>query len=89
MVDRKVVPFDEFYYQLKLMYLFLLHIVYYATRFINGTLDTSFIRQERNVAERVFHKRVSKEVYKTSCILYYFYDQMNNANITYNFFIQR
>jgi hypothetical protein len=28
MVDRKVVPFDEFYYQLKLMYLFLLHGVY-------------------------------------------------------------
>jgi hypothetical protein len=28
MVDRKVVPFDEFYYQLKLMYLFLLHVVY-------------------------------------------------------------
>jgi hypothetical protein len=27
MVDRKVVPFDEFYYQLKLMYLFLLHVV--------------------------------------------------------------
>jgi hypothetical protein len=27
MVDRKVVPFDEFYYQLKLMYLFLLHPV--------------------------------------------------------------
>jgi hypothetical protein len=26
MVDRKVVPFDEFYYQLKLMYLFLLHL---------------------------------------------------------------
>jgi hypothetical protein len=28
MVDRKVVPFEEFYYQLKLMYLFLLHVVY-------------------------------------------------------------
>jgi hypothetical protein len=28
MVDRKVVPFDEFYYQLKLMYLFLLHVVF-------------------------------------------------------------
>jgi hypothetical protein len=27
MVDRKVVPFDKFYYQLKLMYLFLLHVV--------------------------------------------------------------
>jgi hypothetical protein len=27
MVDRKVVPFDEFYYQLKLMYLFLLRVV--------------------------------------------------------------
>jgi hypothetical protein len=30
MVDRKVIPFDEFYYQLKLMYLFLLHVVYSA-----------------------------------------------------------
>jgi hypothetical protein len=28
MVDRKVVPFDEFYYQLKLIHLFLLHPVY-------------------------------------------------------------
>jgi hypothetical protein len=27
MLDRKVVPFDEFYYQLKLMQLFLLHPV--------------------------------------------------------------
>jgi uncharacterized membrane protein YqgA involved in biofilm formation len=30
-------------------------IVYYVTRFINGTLITSFIR-----LERVFNKRVSK-----------------------------
>jgi hypothetical protein len=29
MIDRKVVPFDEFYYQLKLMHLFLLHPVYF------------------------------------------------------------
>jgi hypothetical protein len=29
MAERKVVPFDEFYYQLKLMYLFLLHPVYF------------------------------------------------------------
>jgi hypothetical protein len=28
MVDRKVVPFDEFYYQLKLMYLFQKHPVF-------------------------------------------------------------
>jgi hypothetical protein len=28
MAERKVVPFDEFYYQLKLMHLFLLHPVY-------------------------------------------------------------
>jgi hypothetical protein len=27
MAERKVVPFDEFYYQLKLMHLFLLHSV--------------------------------------------------------------
>jgi hypothetical protein len=29
MIHRKVVPFDEFYYQLKLMHLFLLHPVYF------------------------------------------------------------
>jgi hypothetical protein len=28
MVDRKVVPFDQFYYQLKLMYLFQKHSVF-------------------------------------------------------------
>jgi hypothetical protein len=28
MAERKVVSFDEFYYQLKLMHLFLLHPVY-------------------------------------------------------------
>jgi hypothetical protein len=30
MVDRKVVPFDEFYYQLKLMHQFQKHPVYYC-----------------------------------------------------------
>jgi hypothetical protein len=39
-------------------------ILYYVTRFINGTLVTSFIR-----LERVFNKRVSREVYKR--IAYY------------------
>jgi hypothetical protein len=29
MVDRKVVPFDEFYYQLKLTHVFQKHPVYY------------------------------------------------------------
>jgi hypothetical protein len=28
MAERKIVPFDEFYYQLKLMHLFLLHPVF-------------------------------------------------------------
>jgi hypothetical protein len=65
-------------------------IVYYATRFINGTLDTNFIR--RSVVERVFNKRVSKEVYKR--VVYYARStvcttKMNNTNITRNFFIQR
>jgi hypothetical protein len=32
MVDRKVVPFDEFYYQLKLMHLFQKHPVYLPTQ---------------------------------------------------------
>jgi hypothetical protein len=63
-------------------------VVYYATRFINDTLDTSLIRHERSVVERVFNKRVSREVYKRAA-LYFFYDQMNNVNITRNFFIQR
>jgi hypothetical protein len=31
MVDRKVVPFDEFYYQLKLMHLFQKHPVYFLS----------------------------------------------------------
>jgi hypothetical protein len=51
------------------------HKLYYTTTFINGTLDTSFIRHERSVAERVFNKRVSREV----CILHFCYDQMNIA----------
>jgi hypothetical protein len=33
MVNRKVVPFDEFYYQLKLMHLFQKHPVYYTVLF--------------------------------------------------------
>jgi hypothetical protein len=42
MVDRKIVPFDEFYYQLKLMYLFLLHVVcivvFYDIRAVSMTV---------------------------------------------------
>jgi hypothetical protein len=34
MVDRKVVPFDEFYYKLKLMHLFQKHPVYYYETYI-------------------------------------------------------
>jgi hypothetical protein len=34
MAERKVVPFDEFYYQLKLMYLFQKHPVYLMFIFI-------------------------------------------------------
>jgi hypothetical protein len=49
--------------------------VYYATRFISGTLDTSFIRHKRSVAKRVFNKRVLEEL---DTIL--FYDQMDNTN---------
>jgi hypothetical protein len=33
MAERKVVPFDEFYYQLKLMHLFLLHPVCISLQF--------------------------------------------------------
>jgi hypothetical protein len=38
MAERKVVPFDEFYYQLKLMHLFLLHPVCHKT-----SLDGEFL----------------------------------------------
>jgi hypothetical protein len=34
MAERKVVPFDEFYYQLKLMHLFLLHPVCYEQKLV-------------------------------------------------------
>jgi hypothetical protein len=39
MAERKVVPFDEFYYQLKLMHLFQKHPVYI---FIQGVLKLSY-----------------------------------------------
>jgi hypothetical protein len=52
MEERKVVPFDEFYYQLKLMHLFLLHPVYlcleeFAEKVINKKnvyFDESYYR---------------------------------------------
>jgi hypothetical protein len=37
MAERKVVPFDEFYYQLKLMHLFRKHPVYH--KFIQGVFE--------------------------------------------------
>jgi hypothetical protein len=37
MAERKVVPFDEFYYQLKLMYLFQKHPVYVFTMYKQST----------------------------------------------------
>jgi hypothetical protein len=57
MVDRKVVPFDEFYYQLKLMHLFLLHPVcitisshpvYFRTRvLIRSGMENRFDRNKK------------------------------------------
>jgi hypothetical protein len=38
MAERKVVPFDEFYYQLKLMYLFQKHPVYVHMYFLHNIL---------------------------------------------------
>jgi hypothetical protein len=35
MAERKIVPFDEFYYQLKLMHLFQKHPVYFIFFFTN------------------------------------------------------
>jgi hypothetical protein len=48
MVDRKVVPFDEFYYQLKLMYLFQKHPVYSK----RGSL---FFNKEKDKIEKVIN----------------------------------
>jgi hypothetical protein len=42
-------------------------IVYDATSFINDTLDTSFMLSTSEAS--FFNKRVSREVYKTCCIL--------------------
>jgi hypothetical protein len=42
MVDRKVVPFDEFYYQLKLMHLFQKHPVHIKI-VIDNTLTFSLV----------------------------------------------
>jgi hypothetical protein len=39
MAERKVVPFDEFYYQLKLMHLFQKHPVYRAITAIKEELE--------------------------------------------------
>jgi hypothetical protein len=36
-----------------------------------------YVRHEQSVAELLFTKQVSKEVYKTCWILYFFYDQIN------------
>jgi hypothetical protein len=45
--------------------------MYYATRFINGTLDTSFIRHELTVAERVFiNERLEKFLNELHTILF-------------------
>jgi hypothetical protein len=47
MVDRKVVPFDEFYYQLKLMYLFQKHPVYKIRKITKIQIKTVPTRNKR------------------------------------------
>jgi hypothetical protein len=46
MVDRKVVPFDEFYYQLKLMHLFQKHPVLKDFSFVTGKI---YLRNHREL----------------------------------------
>jgi hypothetical protein len=57
MVDRKVVPFDEFYYQLKLMHLFLLQPVllyscHMVRKFLNIDTEHNKTQQSQNVEAR-------------------------------------
>jgi hypothetical protein len=57
MVDRKVVPFDEFYYQLKLMQLFLLQPVllyscHMVRKFLNIDTEHNKTQQSQNVEAR-------------------------------------
>jgi hypothetical protein len=42
MAERKVVPFDEFYYQLKLMHLFQKHPVYTRVSYIDTNILAFF-----------------------------------------------
>jgi hypothetical protein len=56
MVDRKVVPFDEFYYLLKLMHLFEKHPVYYRnckkTTFLYFCIVETIFYEENGVYQR-------------------------------------
>jgi hypothetical protein len=57
MVDRKVVPFDEFYYELKLMHLFLLQPVllyscHMVRKFLNIDTEHNKTQQSQNVEAR-------------------------------------
>jgi hypothetical protein len=58
----------------------LIIIVYYATRFINGTLDTRF-KLGTSEAKRVFNKQVSREVYKR--VEYYTFSTTKLTNGTH------
>jgi hypothetical protein len=59
MVDRKVVPFDEFYYQLKLMYLFLLHVVCIKLH----SLDVlRFFFTSSNILQGLYHSLPYKSI---------------------------
>jgi hypothetical protein len=54
MAERKVVPFDEFYYQLKLMHLFLLHPVYK----LQSNQNSNDFRVSANFSYWIFSKNV-------------------------------
>jgi hypothetical protein len=54
MVDRKVVPFDEFYYQLKLMHLFQKHLYKYRNQPIREISDEDIVQQRQGPEKNFF-----------------------------------
>jgi hypothetical protein len=60
MIDRKVVPFDEFYYQLKLMHLFLLHPVYFFQENLVVVLATICRQKSPKIVGTFLSENISK-----------------------------
>jgi hypothetical protein len=60
MIHRKVVPFDEFYYQLKLMHLFLLHPVYFFQENLVVILATICRQKSPKIVGTFLSENISK-----------------------------